>query len=58
VFDRNAFVTKLEEGFAEADLTPEQSTCVREALKFAEYEDLEAVIIEGESALVDIVADC
>lgn len=60
VFDRNAFVASLEEGFEQADLSVDQRTCVREALKFASYEELEAVILDqnGEEALVEIVDDC
>jgi hypothetical protein len=57
-FDRDAFVATLEEGFATTDLTDAQSTCVREALDGASPEDLEAVILDGEEALIEIVADC
>ncbi|HZO06145.1 MAG TPA: hypothetical protein VFB52_07135 [Solirubrobacterales bacterium] len=57
-FDRDAFVGSLEEGFATTELTDEQTSCVNEAFDAATDEELEAVILEGEEALIEIVADC
>lgn len=57
-FARGSFVDNIEAGFATAELTDEQTVCVSESLDAASDEELEAVILDGEEALIEIVADC